>query len=327
MAILKTPLETKKLKLKNRLIMPPMATAKCDPLGKMTNEILEYYDEKSRGGYFSLVIVEHSYINPQGRLRERQLSLSSDESIEGFEKLAEILHKNNVLACTQINHAGSTADDIGLPFLGPSAVTHPNKDQMPIEMTKEHIESVVNDFRLAAGRAKKAGFDAVEIHSAHGYLLNQFYSPMTNKRNDEYGGSVLNRIKIHLEVIKAIKDEVGSDFPILLRLGGCDYQNGGSTIEDAVFASKEFEKAGIDILDISGGMCRYINPASDRPGYFSDMTEAIKKEISIPVILTGGITKLSQAEEFLKAGSADLIGVGRAVLNDSLWAENEMNSL
>lgn len=327
MAKLTEALNTSKLELHNRLIMPPMATAKGNEAGYVTDDILNYYEEKSYGGNFGLIITEHCYIDPIGRAKAHQLSIADDSTVESWRKLAEVLHKNNVKAAMQINHAGSVADNGGLELVGPSAIKHLRGQSIPTELTKSQIGNIITKFQLAAGRAKAAGFDAVEIHSAHSYLLNQFYSPLTNHRTDEFGGTLQNRIRIHLEIIDAVRKSVGEGFPILLRLGGCDYMDGGSTINDCVAAAKDFEKAGVDILDLSGGFCGYINPNSSKPGYFSDMSMAVKKEVSIPVILTGGITTALEAEELLKLGAADLIGVGRPVLKDSSWAENAIKHL
>ena len=329
MSYLLQPLNNSKLKSNNRLVYPPMATAKSNEDGKVTQGLLDYYDEKSHGGYVSLYIIEHSYITPQGKASRGQLSLESDDTLDGLKKLADVIHKNGSKAVIQINHAGSAAksDVTGLEIVGPSSIAHPRHTDIPKELTKEEIKEIVNNFKDAAKRVKEAGFDAVEIHSAHGYLLNQFYSPITNKRTDEYGGNLLNRIRIHLEVIKAVKEAVGSDFPILLRLGACDYMEGGTTIEDSKKAAVEFEKAGVDILDISGGLLGYINPNNKEQGYFSEITEALKEVISIPVILTGGITEADAAENLVASGKTDLVGIGRAMLKDSLWAEKAVEKL
>lgn len=275
------------------------------------------------GGYISLIIIEHSFVNEKGRASKGQLSVADDRNNEGLKELASIIHKNGSKAVMQINHAGSatTSEITGNEIVGPSQVMHLRGKEIPRELTKEEIKEIVKNFKDAAKRVKDAGFDAVEIHSAHGYLLNQFYSPITNKRTDEYGGDILNRIRIHLEVIKAVRDVVGEDFPILLRLGACDYMEGGNTIEEAKIVAKEFEKAGIDILDISGGMRGFVIPGVTEQGYFADVTKAIKEVINIPVILTGGITDVNVAEQLLKDGKADLIGVGRAIYKDSTWAK------
>ena len=329
MAHLLEALKTEKLTLNNRLVFPPMATEKSSEGGKLGQGILDYYDEKSKGGYISLIIIEHSFISEQGKASKGQLSVADDRNNEGLKELANAIHKNGSKAVMQINHAGSatTSEVTGQEIVGPSAVMHPRGKEIQKELTKEDIKKIVKNFKNSAKRVKDAGFDAVEIHSAHGYLLNQFYSPITNKRTDEYGGDILNRIRIHLEVIKAVREAVGKDFPILLRLGACDYMEGGNTTEDAKIAAKEFEKAGIDILDISGGVRGYIIPGVTGQGYFGDVTKAIKEIIKMPVILTGGITEAKAADELLKEGKADLIGVGRAIYKDSAWAKNAVKSL
>jgi 2,4-dienoyl-CoA reductase-like NADH-dependent reductase (Old Yellow Enzyme family) len=322
------PLEIRKLTLKNRLVMPPMATLRADSDGKVSSKMLEYYDEKSKGGYISLIIIEHSFITEQGKAHERQLSVAVDSLIEKLSELANIVHKNGSKTIMQLNHAGSASRKvIKYEPVGPSPVPNPRTDRIPKELNKEEINKIVQQFASAAQRVKKAGFDGVEIHSAHGYLLNQFFSPLTNQRTDEYGGNVLNRIRIHLEIIKKVRDIVGKDFPIFMRLGACDYIEGGITIDDSKIAAQEFEKAGLDVLDISGGFSGYIIPGLDGQGFFSPLTEQIKKVVSIPVILTGGITEINAAEQLLLDGKADLIGVGRAIYKDSKWAQKAMESI
>ena len=329
MSYLLKPLEQCKLTFNNRLVMPPMATSKSEENGRVSKDILDYYDEKSKGGYISLIIIEHSFIAERGKASERMLSIADDSVVEDLKKLANIIHKNGSKAVMQINHAGNAASKevTGYDPVGPSATANPRKGNVPKELTKSEIKVIIGEFTNAALRTKEAGFDGVEIHSAHGYLLNQFFSPLTNKRTDEYGGEILGRIKIHLEIIKAVRDAVGNDFPILLRLGACDYMEGGSTIEDSKIAALNFESAGVDVLDISGGFCGYTVPGNTSQGYFWPLTEAIKEVVSIPVILTGGITEASEAEKLLASGKADLIGVARAIYKDSNWAKNAIESM
>lgn len=322
------PLTLANIELKNRLVMPPMATAKSTPDGRVTGPLCDYYDEKSRGGYIGLIIAEHSYISPEGKAGKGQLSIAQDEDVEGLRRLVSVVHRNGSKVFAQINHAGAAAvkEITGCGAIGASAVRLPNgKGGLPKEMDQADIQRVIQAFAAAAGRAKQAGFDGVEIHSAHSYLLNQFYSPLTNHRKDAYSGSTFEgRIRLHLEVIQAVREMVGKAYPIALRLGACDYMEGGSTIEDSVRASKEFEKAGVDIIDISGGLCGYLNPASREQGYFREISEAVKREVSIPVILTGGVVTAEAAERLLEQEKADLIGVGRAILADSEWARRAM---
>jgi NADPH2 dehydrogenase len=319
------------IELNNRLIMPPMATSKSQGDGKVSEDILNYYKEKSEGGYISLIIIEHSFISKQGKASNGQLSVSEDSDIEGLKKLAKVVQNNGSKVVMQINHAGgaATIEVTGTKPVAPSAIFNPRfkAKEVPHELSKEEIKEIISDFGRAALLVKEAGFDGVEIHSAHGYLLNQFFSPLANKRTDEYGGDVNNRIRIHLEVIKAVKEAVGDDFLILLRLGAADYIEGGAVIEDGVIAAKKFEEAGVHILDISGGFNGYTMPNASEQGYFWPLTDAIKKAVSIPVILTGGITEATAAERLLSEGKTDLIGVGRAILKDSKWAKMAIESL
>ena len=329
MSYLLKPLQAGPLTLTNRLVMPPMATAKAEPDGKVNQSILDYYAEKSEGGNLSLIIIEHSFIQIDGKASDLQLSVSDDNMVEGLKKLAEVIHSNGSKAMMQINHAGSntTPEITGTIPVAPSAVSHPRRGSMPRELTHEEITNIIKAFQNAARRTKEAGFDGVEIHSAHGYLLNQFFSPLTNKRTDEYGGNVQNRIRLHLQIIEAIRTAVGDNFPILLRLGASDFREGGIVIDDSQIAAQAFEKAGVNILDISGGFSGYMVPGLNGQGFFAPLSEAIKKVVTIPVILTGGITEVQAAEQLLTEGKADLIGVGRAILSDSKWAEKAINSL
>ncbi len=318
-----------KLELHNRLVMPPMATFKSND-GLINDTLLSYYDEKTKGGYIGLVISEYAYISKEGKAVNGQISICDDSCIEGFKKLTSLIHKNGSKIICQINHAGSNTNTsiTGMNVLGPSAISLSNKTSIPQEMTLDDIKKVKDDFVKSSLRAKLSGFDGVELHSAHAYLLNQFYSPLINKRTDEYNGySLEGRIKLHLEIIKEVRKVVGDDFIIAIRLGACDYKENGTTIEDSVKACVEFEKAGVDLIDISGGLCGPNNPYNKDQGYFQEISIAVKKKVNIPVILTGGITDGKTANELLEDNKADLIGVGRSILKDSLWAKNAIEEL
>lgn len=330
MNTLNSPIKIRNLELKNRLVMPPMATAKATEQGKVTQQICDYYNEKSLGGYLGLMITEHSYVSLEGKAGRGQISIAEDEDIEGLKKLTEVIHKNNSRVIAQLSHAGGAAKNeiTGKTVYGASAFAMPKTGFVPKEMTLTEIQKVVEAFAKAALRAKQAGFDGVEIHSAHGYLLNQFYSPLTNKRTDDYHAQTLEgRLKLHIEIIDAVRKVVGADYPIALRLGACDYQIGGSTLQDSVEAARMLVEAGIDLLDISGGFCGYIRPGHTEQGYFSEVTKAMKSVVGIPVLLTGGIVEVKEALRLLENGEADLIGIGRAILKDSLWAKKAMAEL
>ncbi|MBQ7585445.1 MAG: NADH:flavin oxidoreductase [Desulfovibrionaceae bacterium] len=288
--LLATPLKLKNLTLKNRIVMPPMATHSSKD-GSLPKELIAYYSARSEAGT-GLIITEHSYIDVTGRADPNQLSLAEDKVIEALKELTSKVHtQGQSLIIAQINHAGSQTSSYitNSELLSASPVAHPAlKDgEIPKALTEAEIASFTQKFAEAARRVQQAGFDGVEIHAAHGYLLNQFYSPLTNQREDAYGASLENRLRFLLEVLAAVRSKVGPAFPIAVRLGGADYLEGGSTIEDSVKASCLLEKAGADLLDISGGMCRYTRPQHTEPGWFSDMSSAIKKAVSIPVISRG----------------------------------------
>lgn len=330
MSILNNPIQIGNLEIKNRLVMPPMATSKATDEGQVTEQICNYYHEKSFGGYIGLIITEHSYVNLEGKAGKGQISIANDNDIDGLRKLTEVTHNNGTKVMAQISHAGgATKSEITRKSVyGASAFPMPKTGFVPLEMSLSDIQKVICDFTKAAIRAKQAGFDGVEIHSAHGYLLNQFYSPLTNKRTDEYSAQTLNgRLKLHIEIIKSIRKVVGNNYPIAIRLGACDYMDGGSTLQDSIGAAKILEQAGIDLLDISGGFCGYIRPDNKEQGYFSEITQAVREVINIPVLLTGGITDAETAEMMLKNEKTDLIGVGRTILKNSLWAKNAITGI
>jgi 2,4-dienoyl-CoA reductase-like NADH-dependent reductase (Old Yellow Enzyme family) len=327
MSTIFSPINVNKLELSNRLVMPPMATAKSGEQDEVTEAMCTYYMERAKYSKIGLIITEHSYIHKSGKAHDGQASIADDDKIPGLRKLTASIHEEGVKVFAQISHAGSAATRkcTGFAPLAPSAVCHPRqKDNIPEEMTVDQIRELVDWFAQAAVRAKAAGFDGVEIHSAHGYLLNQFYSPLCNLRTDAYGGkTVEERVQVHKEVIQAVRQAVGAEYPIAIRLGGCDYEPEGSTVEDCVEACRLFESYGVDLIDLSGGVKGYVRPGHTEPGYFRDMSIPVKKAVKIPVLVTGGVKSLEQAESLAEEGCADLIGVGRAIFKDPHWADEK----
>lgn len=320
------PITIGNLKVSNRLVMPPMASGKTTKEGRVTDEICDYYGKRAEGGYIGLIIVEHAFVSLEGKAHEGQMSIAEDGDICGLQRLASVIHKDGTKAFLQMSHAGSAASPsvTGREAVSASAVRSSSAN-MSREMTQEDIEKVILDFTAAAARAKKAGFDGVEIHSAHGYLLNQFYSPLTNRRMDFYSGKDLEgRIRLHLQIVKSIRQVVGKEFPIAVRLGACDYMDGGTTLQDSVLAAQLLENGGIDLLDISGGLCGPYRLGVKEPGYFSELSEQVKKYVSIPVLVTGEVTEVSDAERMLTEEKADMIGVGRAIRKNWEWAKIAM---
>lgn len=318
------PLEQGLLHFKTRLVFPPMATQSSER-GVPGPETLGHYRAIARNPLVGLLITEHSYIARQGKADPEQMSFAEDGVIPYQQKLTELIHKTSpgLKVFAQLNHAGfNTAEYItGEPLVSASSLE--TRGGTSRALIVPEIKALEQKFVEAAQRVKASGYDGVELHSAHGYLLNQFYSPLTNFRQDEYGPqSVENRLRFLLETVRAVRRAVGPDFPIAVRLGGSDYREGGSTLEDAAKAAVLLEQAGIDLLDLSGGLGMFIRPGHNEPGWFQDMSRLVKQRVHVPVILTGGVRTPAQAEQLLQQNVADLIGVGRALLQDPQWGNH-----
>ncbi len=277
--------------LRNRIIMPPMQTGRATFEGAVTDKLINFYVRRSSA--LGLPIVEHAYVSPAGKIGPKQLGIYDDSLISGFEKLAKRLHEVGAPAVVQLSHAGGVTNRkvIGTEPVGPSTR---EKTRM-LEVSE--IEALANDFALAAQRAVKAGFDGVELHGAHGYLLNQFYSPLFNKRGDEYGGSLENRMRFPLLVVAKVRECLKGKL-LLYRLGSDDLAPNGTHIEDSIALAKQLEQSGVDIIDVSGGMCGS-EPRQLRQvrGYFVPQASEIKKAVSVPIIGVGGIKEAEYADK------------------------------
>lgn len=301
---LSDPIQVGTRTLHSRLVMPPMAKHFSKD-GAVNDRLINYYKLMTAGGYLGLATIEHSYVSPEGSAGGGQISVSRDSDIPGLTKLADVIHANNVPTILQINHAGLEA--------------HPADNLEPLgpDMSVDDIQRIKDAFVAAAVRAQKAGFDGVEVHSAHGYLLSQLYSPLTNHRTDDYAGdSLVGRTHLQAEILQSIRETCGENFLLSIRFGASDYMNGGATAADAPQAAKIFEDAGADMISVSGGLCRYTRKGSIAPGWFAELSRAVKTTTTISVMLTGGIETRPQAEIFLNMGDADLIGIGRAFMKN-----------
>lgn len=317
--LLTKPIPIHHLTLRNRIAMPPMATGKAVD-GMPDDTLITHYTARAK--VTGLIIVEHEYVSPEGMAHKTQLSIAEDRVIPAYQKLTAAVRNLGAAIFAQISHAGAQARDTGVSSLSPSGISLSENAQEAVEMTSADIAHVIDAFAAAARRAKDAGFDGVELHSAHGYLLNQFYSPLTNRRTDAYSGSTLEgRTRLHCEIIRAVRDTVGPDYPVAIRFGAYDYKEGGSLREEIPAACRIFESAGIDLIDISGGLNGTSAPGNPNPGWFSDLSRLAKDAVSIPVLVTGGVKTPQDAEDILQRGDADIIGVGRAMLQDPEWAE------
>jgi len=318
-----TPIEINTMRLKNRIVMPAMLTCFANPAGSVTDRMIRYYHERAKGGA-ALITVEITNIEvPQGDHYLRQLSIGSDDFSAGLSSLADAIHSGGAKASIQICHLGRYAAPFitGTDALSPSPEPPSGYWPESREMEKEDIEEAVEKFASAAVRAKECGFDAVEIHGAHGYLICQFLSPLTNRREDDYGGDVYGRSRFMVEVIHAVREAVGKEFPLFVRLSLDEFAEGGITPYDGVISARLAEEAGASLIHVSAGSQKSRKqmataPMSVKPGCLVHLASAVKERVGIPVIAVGRINSPEIAESIILEGKADIVAMGRALIAD-----------
>lgn len=309
------------LKVDNRLVMPPMATHYASPEGFVTQRQIDYYVERAKGGV-GYINVEHTGILQQGKASPKMLLISTDEHASHIHKLVEAVHEAGGKIVVQINHAGrqTFSKVTGASIVGPSAIPATPTMETPRELSVSEIEEITEAYTVAAERVKNAGADGVEIHMAHGYLLCSFLSSFSNQRKDQYGGDIEGRARFPLQVLKSIRKRVGFDFPIICRLSGDEYVEGGLRIEETKQIAKYLEKAGANALHISAcnAASGYLNhpPYYVEEGVFVHLAQTIKYEVNIPVIAVGRIRHPAMADQVIGEGKADMISMGRALIAD-----------
>lgn len=317
------PTQIGSMKLRNRIVMPAMVTNYCTDDGAVTERFKAYHQTRAKGGV-GLIITEAAYVHPNGKGFSNQVGIYKDELIPGLKALTDAVHEHGAKIAVQLYHAGrqTTSKVTGMRVVAPSPIPCPVKQETPKELSVDEIKELVEAFGQAARRAKEAGFDAIEIHGAHGYLLNQFLSPYSNKRTDAYGGTFENRMRFPLEVVRRVRQEVGEDFPVIYRMSAEEYVAGGLTVEDTKIFAQKLVEAGINALHVSGGVyesaAMIIQPAAIPQGCYVDVAAAIKEAINneIPVIVVGRIKDPFMAEQIIREGKADLVSMGRALLAD-----------
>lgn len=314
-----TPYEMKGLKLKNRIVMPPMCQYSVDKKdGIATDWHFVHYVSRAVGGA-GLIIIEMTDVEPDGRISDYDLGLWCDEQIEPLKRIVDECHKYGAKVAIQIAHAGRKAEDAEVP-VAPSAIPFDEKSKTPRELSTDEVKEMVEKFRMAVRRAVKAGFDTIEIHGAHGYLIHQFHSPLTNKRNDEYGKDLT---KFGSDIIKAAKSEIPENMPLIMRLSAVEYVEGGYGIETGIKLAKAYKKAGVDIFHISAGGEGQI-AAAGRPGthaaYQVPFARAIKEAINTDVIAVGRLDEPELANAVIGNEEADLVAIGRAMFRNPYWA-------
>jgi len=313
------PFRLNQMELRNRIVMPPMVTQYCSPEGDVTERSRHYYEARARGGV-GLLIIEATYIHPRGLAFANQPCISDDKFLPGMSALVQAIHRHGTKVAVQLHHGGRMAKSklMGMPPVAPSPISASGGD-MPQELTVAEIAELVDGFAQAALRAKKAGIDGVEIHGAHGYLVHQFLSRASNKRQDSYGGDITNRARFLIEVIEAVRKVVGNDYPVWCRINGQEYGIAeGITPEEAQAFARLAQEAGINAIHISasGPSSPTILPSPKfTPAVIAHLAKGIKKVVSVPVIAVGKLTP-EVGERLLKEGKADLIAIGRALLAD-----------
>lgn len=317
------------LELQNRFVRSATHEFMAEKDGMPTSRLGDLYEELAKGEV-GLIITGYSYVLPGGQSDIYQQGIYDDRFIEPYLQITERVHRYKSKIVLQIVHGGrqaTTSEAYPVP-MAPSAVKDGHAAVMPIEMTEQEILKMIEAFTKAAVRAKKAGFDGVQLHCAHGFLLSNFISPYTNVRTDRWGGSVENRARIVTEITRCVKEQAGADFPVLVKMNATDGFRPGSqkaelgiTISQAIETAKLLEKAGVCAIEVSGGITEAgavtIRTAITSPAkeaYFKEYSKAIKKAVNIPIMLVGGIRSLSVMEYLLKEGFADLISMSRAFI-------------
>ncbi|MCA1293108.1 NADH:flavin oxidoreductase/NADH oxidase [Paenibacillus sp. alder61] len=313
-----SPYKLKSLELKNRVVMPPMCQYSVEKKDGVANDWhYTHYVNRAVGGT-GLVIIEMTDVEPDGRISDYDLGLWSDDQIPALARIVEACHQHGAKVGIQIAHAGRKAEDAQVP-VAPSAIPFDEKSKTPRALTTEEVKDMVEKFRLAVRRAVQAGFDTIELHGAHGYLIHQFHSPLTNQRTDEYGKDLT---RFGREVIEAAKSEMPADMPLIMRISAQEYVEGGYGIKESLEFSKVYREAGVDMFHISAGGEGPI-AAWGRPGthaaYQVPLAREIKHTLDIPVIAVGRLDEPALANAVIGQGDADLVAVGRGMLRNPYW--------
>lgn len=318
------PLTIRRMTMKNRIMMTPMGTNYGEQSGEMSFLHINYYEQRARGGT-GLIMVENANVDyPLGSNGTTQLRIDHDNYLPRLFKLTETVHKHGACIGIQINHAGASAQSARTQMQPVSASDIPSKagGEIPRPLEKEEILQIVKKYGQAAKRAQAAGFDTVEIHAGHSYLISQFLSPLTNHRTDEFGGSAENRARFARMVLEEVRAQVGPHFPIFVRISADKFLEGGNTLEDTLDYLQYFQEEA-DVIDVSAGLnssIQYQIDANYLPdGWRSYMAKAVKERYGKPCVTTGNIRNPQVAEDILAKGDADIIGMGRGLIADPDW--------
>ncbi len=321
--------------LNNRLVRSATWEGMCDPNGCPTNQLTNCYKDLAEGGV-GLIISGYTFVRPDGKQLPGKMGIHTDDFAASMQEMTKAVQEGGSKICIQLVHAGgqTTTETAGRQPLAPSAVKVAQFPEVPVELTQDDINDLVKAFADGARRAKAWGFDAIQLHAAHGYLINQFLSPLTNRRSDEYGGSLENRARFLMEVYRAVRSEVGSDYPVLVKLNGSDNLEGGLSAADALAAAKLLASEGIDSIEVSGGTSASgkegpIRVKIDKPeleGFNLDLAKEIKQAVNCPVMSVGGFRSLEVINAALGAGM-DYVAFSRPFIREpnlaKRWQEGD----
>jgi len=312
------------MQLPNRFVRSATWEGMAEDDGSVTPSLVDCMRQLAEG-QVGLIISSHAYIKPEGQAAPKQLGVYKDSLINGLRQMTQAVQGRGGKIVLQMSHSGCLANLklTGQMPLAPSNIEGISKPPCK-EMTASDIQEVIEAFGLAAQRAKKTGFDAIQIHAAHGYLMNQFLSPLLNKRTDAYGGPVENRYQVLREVLKKVRSTVGSEFPVLIKLNSQDFMEGGLALEDSLKIGRLLQEDGIDAIELSGGTLRsgQLTPSrtgitnEEKEAYFLEAAKLFKEIINVPLILVGGIRSLPVAERIIEHGWADYISMSRPFIRE-----------
>jgi NADPH2 dehydrogenase len=313
-----SPYKIKGLELKNRVVMPPMCQySVTNKDGIATEWHYLHYVSRAIGGA-GFIIIEMTDVEPDGRITDFDLGLWSDEHIPALARIVEACHQYGAKVGIQIAHAGRKAEDADVPF-APSPIPFNNEFKTPRELSTDEVKQMVEKFRMSVQRAVKAGVDAIELHGAHGYLIHQFHSPLTNQRTDEYGKDLT---KFGKEVIRAAKSVMPADMPLIMRVSAREYVEGGYGIKESVAFCREYQQTGVDMFHVSAGGEGQI-AAEGKPGthvaYQVPLAREIKQTLETPIIAVGRLDEPVLADAVIGNEEADLVAVGRGMLRNPYW--------
>jgi len=324
-----SPIKIKGIEFKNRLVVSPMCEYSSED-GFANDWHLVHLGSRAVGGA-ALIITEATAVSPEGRISYGDLGIYKDEHIPKLKQITDFIHAHGAVAGTQLAHAGRKASHQrpwdggaqipadqpnGWPTVAPSGIAFTPAEQPPLALDKAGIEKVKSDFKTAAARAVKAGFKVIELHGAHGYLIHEFLSPLSNHRTDEYGGSFENRTRLLLEIIESVKEAWPEENPLFVRISASDWTEGGWTSDDSVALAKVLINKGIDLVDCSSGGNVATAKIPLKPGYQVEFAEKVKKEAGILTGAVGLITEAEQANNIIETGQADLVIMAREMLRD-----------